>query len=228
MSHQITSRSTKAIQSSNDAATMKTLLACGAIAGPLFVAVGFIQIPLRSGFDWMRHPLSMLSLGDLGWIQIANFVGCGLLFVAGAVGMRSVLRGQTAGTWGPLLTAGVGLGMIAGGMFTADPGLGFPPGAPAGAPTSMSWHAGLHLGGFVIGFASLVAACFVFARRFWELGQRNWALYAIVTGVIVGASFPIVTSGLIRNLLPLWIALVVGWLWASSTPARLLRAVGNE
>lgn len=227
MSHQITTRSPASTQSSSASRT-KVLLACGAIAGPLFIAVGFIQIPLRTGFDWTRHPLSMLSLGDLGWIQVANFVVCGALFVASAVGMRSVLRGETAGTWGPLLIGGVGAGLIVGGVFSADPGFGFPPGAPAGAPATMSWHAPLHLAGFVIGFASLVAACFVFARRYWKLGRRPWALYCVATGVIVAACFAAVMSGLIHNLLPLWFALVVGWLWASAMPAQLLTLRTNE
>ena len=38
------------------------------------------------------HPLSLLSLGDLGWIQIANFVVTGLLVTACAIGMRRVLH----------------------------------------------------------------------------------------------------------------------------------------
>jgi hypothetical protein len=44
-----------------------------------------------SGVDLSRHPLSLLSLGDLGWIQIANFVVTGVLYVACAVGMRRAL-----------------------------------------------------------------------------------------------------------------------------------------
>lgn len=198
------------------------LLACGAVAGPLFVAVGFMQIPLRTGFDWTRQPLSLLSLGDLGWIQVVNFVGCGLLFVAGAFGLRSSLRAQPAGTWGPILIAGIGIGMIMGGLFKADPGMGFPPGAPAGAPTTTSWHSAIHLMGFVVGSISLVVASFVFARRYWKLADRPWALYSIVTGVIVATAFPIVMSGLIHNLIPLWFSLLVGWTWASTAPARLL------
>jgi hypothetical protein len=201
----------------------RLLLVCGAIAGPLLIAVGFIQIPLRAGFDWTRHPLSMLSLGDLGWIQVTNFTVSGLFYVAAAVGLRRALRGQAAGTWGPLLIAGVGIGLVLGGVFSADPGLGFPPGAPAGAPASMSWHAGLHLTGFVVGFISLVAFSFVFARRFWKLAQRGWAAYCIASGVFAAASFPIVMSGLTGgNLLPLWAALVVGWLVPTAISLRLL------
>ncbi len=222
MSHQISARSARATRSS--AADMtRLLLACGAIAGPLFITIGFIQIPMRAGFDLTRHPLSMLSLGELGWIQIANFVACGLLFVACALGMRRVLRGSPAGTWGPLLIGGVGFGLVLGGVFTADPGLGFPPGAPAGAPASMSWHAGLHLAGFAVGLTALVAAAVVFARRYWKLGRRAWAVYCIATGVVVAVCFPIVMSGLTGgNLLPLWASLVVGWLMPAAIALQLL------
>ena len=88
----------------------------------------------------------------------------------------------------------------------------------------MSWHAGLHLTGFVVGFISLVAFSFVFARRFWKLAQRGWAAYCIASGVFAALSFPIVMSGLIGgNLLPLWAALVVGWLVPTVVLIPLLR-----
>ncbi len=57
----------------------------------------------HDGFDPRRHPLSLLSLDELGWIQITNFVVAGLLFVASAVGMRRVLHPGRGTTWGPLL-----------------------------------------------------------------------------------------------------------------------------
>ena len=36
----------------------RALLACGVVAGPLFVAVGLAQLLTREGFDPTRHPLS--------------------------------------------------------------------------------------------------------------------------------------------------------------------------
>ena len=217
-----------AITRTSTGAGNNALLACGAIAGPLLIVGGFAQIPLRAGFDWTRHPLSMLSLGEAGWVQVANFIASGSLFVLTAFGIRAALKGSPAGTWGPILMAGIGVGLIMGGIFSADPGFGFPPGAPAGPPPGMSWHAGLHLAGFLIGFGSLTAASFVFGRRYWKLGQRGWTVYSVGSGVVVAAAFPIVMSGVTGgNLLPLWVALVVGWVWASSVPARLLR-VGEK
>ena len=113
-----------------------TLLAAGVIAGPLYILVGVVQILIRPGFDIRRHELSLMSNGDLGWIQIANFVVTGLLVIACAIGMRLVLRGSRGGTWGPLLVAVYGAGLIAAGAFVADPMNGFPPGAPAGSPAT--------------------------------------------------------------------------------------------
>ena len=141
------------------------LLACGVVAGPLFAVVGLTQAFTRPGFDLTRHALSLLSNGDLGWIQICNFLLTGLLFVACAVGMRQVMRGSRGGTWGPRLIAVLGVGLICAAFFRADPGLGFPPGTPADANT-LSWHGMVHLMVGTVSFLSLIAACFVFARRF--------------------------------------------------------------
>jgi hypothetical protein len=77
----------------------------------LFVIVVVLQELIRSGFDRRRHPLSSLSLGDLGWIQVANFVVCGLLAVVSPGGLRRVLRSRV-GAWGPVLVATYVLGLI--------------------------------------------------------------------------------------------------------------------
>jgi hypothetical protein len=64
----------------------RNLLACGLVAGPLFIAASLTQAFTRKGFDLARHPISLLSLGAPGWVQIANFVVCGILYLLGAVG----------------------------------------------------------------------------------------------------------------------------------------------
>ena len=108
----------------------RTLLLCGAIAGPLYVLVGIAQILVRPGFDVSKHALSLMSNGDLGWIQIANFIVTGALVIAFAIGLRRLLAGSKAGTFGPLLIAIYGIGLIGAEIFSADPALGFPPGTP--------------------------------------------------------------------------------------------------
>ncbi|HXQ55571.1 MAG TPA: DUF998 domain-containing protein [Actinomycetes bacterium] len=106
------------------------LLTAGIVAGPLFLAVWALQAFTRHGFDPGRHPLSLLSLGQLGWIQIANFVVTGALLVACAVGLRHVLHRGRGGTWGAWLVGAFGAGMILAGVFVTDAGAGFPPARP--------------------------------------------------------------------------------------------------
>jgi hypothetical protein len=167
------------------------LLACGIVAGPLFLTVGLTQAFTRDSFDLSRHPLSLLSLGGLGWIQIANFVVTGLLFITCAVGMRRVLRPGRAATWGPRLVGALGAGLVMAGVFAADAGAGFPPGAPAGAP-QMSWHGILHEVGFVLASLGMLAGSLVFARRF--AAQRRWgwvgACVASAVAVLALATWP--------------------------------------
>ena len=192
------------------------MLAAGIVAGPLFIVVSLVQVLTRQGFDLPRQPISMLSLGDLGWIQIANFEVTGLLVLACAVGMR---RART-GTWGSLLFGGYGVGLVAAGIFHPDPSLGFPPGAPAGMPT-MSWHAALHTVAFNVAFLSLIAACFVFARRFSAIGQRGWAAYCAATGAV-----PVLLIALSAaqggSGVPLFVMGVITSAWLAAVPARLL------
>lgn len=86
----------------------RATLACGVFAGPLWIVVGLIQMLIRPGFDLRYDEASLLSNGDLGWIQITNFEVTGLLLIACAVGMRRVLRGGRGRTWGHYCLASTG------------------------------------------------------------------------------------------------------------------------
>jgi hypothetical protein len=166
----------------------KTLLVFGIVAGPLFIVMVLIQAFIRQGFDVVRLPLSLLSVGDLGWIQMTNFVVDGLLALACAVGIWQRLHPGRGGTWGPILVSIYGVGLIAAGIFPPDPALGFPPGAAQSVPSApQSWHSQLHGYAFDIAFLSLIVACFVFARRFIALRRWGWAAYCAVTGVVTPA-----------------------------------------
>ena len=119
--------------------TTRALLACGVVAGPVYVIVGSIEAFTREGFDPTRHDLSLLANGEWGWIHVSLLVLTGLLTVAGAVGMRQALRGGRGGIWGPLLVGLYGLGLIGAGVFVADPTGGFPRGCQ---PAPMAPSAG--------------------------------------------------------------------------------------
>jgi hypothetical protein len=66
-------------------------------AAPLFVISVVAQEATRAGFDPRRHPLSLLSLGDLGWIQICTFVVAGVLATGSALGLRRPIGGGEVG-----------------------------------------------------------------------------------------------------------------------------------
>jgi Protein of unknown function (DUF998) len=211
--------------SSETSTPTRTLLTFGLVAGPVFTLVALVQVLTRDGFDLSRHPLSLLSLGDLGWIQITNFVVSGLLAVGFAVGVRRVLDGGRGAIWGPRLLALYGVGLIAGGVFVADPALGFPPGTPEGIPDQFTWHAILHAIAPPLAFLSLIAACFVFVRRFAGLGQRRWAASTTATAIACLAlgTWP----GQDGISLRLALAQVVAWAWVLVLAARLLTDLGR-
>src|SRR5262245_17740696 len=156
----------------------KLLLTGGVLAGPIYIIVGIAQILTRAGFDITRHPLSMMSLGDLGWIQIANFIVTGLLVIGGAVGLRRVAQADKRLRRGALLIGVYGLGVLGGGIFVTDPSLGFPPGTPDTYPETMSWHGLLHFIFGQIGFLALIVVSFVYARYFAKNQLRSWAMFS--------------------------------------------------
>ena len=203
--------------------TTRTLLTAGALAGPIYLVVYFVQAFTRAGFDITRHPASVLSNGDLGWIQITSFLVTGLLLIAGAIGMRRAIHPGRAGTWGPSLFALSGLAMMAAGVFSADPVDGFPPGTPLGPPTSITTTGLLHFVTALVGFIAWIAACFVFARRFGSLGERGWAIFSAITGVLFLGGFGGAATG---SVLPFVGAVVLMFVWISLLFLRLKGEVG--
>jgi hypothetical membrane protein len=224
MAHEIKLTSTTSIAHGTHARSARTrqLLASGVVAGTLFIVVALVQAFTRPGFDITRHAISMLSLGDLGWIQITDFELGGAMFIAAAIGARRVLYPGRAGTWGPILLGGFGLGLIIAGIFRPDPGLGFPPGTPNTMPTSMSWHSVLHQVGFFVAFVSVTAACFVLARRFASAGEGAWTAASIAVGVgsplliVLGLArlvSPGVAFAIATGCVSWWFAAIAGKLW---------------
>jgi hypothetical protein len=200
----------------------RTLLTCGMLAGPLFVGGSLVHGAMREGFDVTRHGISMLMLGTPGWIQVAIFELAGLLTLAAAAGVRRALHPGRAGTWGPLLFGGYGLGLIIAGLFAPDPAFGFPPGTPDGMPTAMSGHGALHAVGFFVSMLSLVAGGFVLARRFAGVRERAWAAYsaasAVATPALVIASIVMAPHGGIALVGVLFVT--GGWITAVSAKLR--------
>src|SRR5215472_5025835 len=212
-------------ETSRDAKLNRVLLLGGVVAGPLYVLVGAIEMLTRPGFDVTRHDLSLMSNGDWGWVHSSLLILTGLLTCACAVGMRRVLRGSRGGTWVPILLGIYGLGLIGAGFFSADPALGFPPGTPADAH-SITWHGLMHFVSGGVGFLSLIAGCFVFARRFAGGGEGGWAAYSVVTGMVFFLSFAGIAAGSGNGwtILGFWIGVVLAWSWITASELRLIGA----
>ena len=199
----------------------KWLLIAGALAGPFYILVGLAQILTREGFDITRHPLSFMSLGDLGWIQITNFIVTGLLVIAGATGLRRLAQADKRLRRGALLLGLYGLGIVGGGVFVSDPALGFPPGTPDTYPQTMSWHGLLHFVFGQLGFLALIVASFVYARYFAKNDLRGWAMFSALTGgiflfaIIAGVATSAGDSSA-WGLLALYVAVALSWVWLTA------------
>ncbi|GHO46901.1 DUF998 domain-containing protein [Ktedonospora formicarum] len=201
---------------------IRLLLACGAIGPLLFIVSFLVEGATRPHYSALHHVVSSLSQGEDGWIQITNFIVCGALVFGFAIGLRHALRTGRGSTWGPILLGIFGLGLIGAGIFVTDPLLGYPP----GASSTPSIHGILHNLMSLFVFVSLIAACFVLARRdIANPGRQGWALYSIATGILVAIFFVLTDivalqdgpAGLIQR-----ICIILGWCWISLLAIRLM------
>ena len=203
------------------AAATRSLLRCGVLAGPFYLAVGLIQALLRDGFDLARHPLSLLANGPAGWVQTANFVLTGLMVVAAAVGFGRVLGPKSrAVTW---FLGAFGAAMIVAALFPADPVDGFPPGTPQGPPTSISTTGLVHFVAGALGFTFLAISCFCAARAMSRRNASSLARLSLLSGLAVVLGF---FGGMVfpMGILGIWFAVLVGWAWLAVTSLRLHRS----
>ncbi len=177
-------------------AALKTRLSllAGVIAGPLFILVYLIEGAFREGYDPLRHPVSSLALGSRGWIQIASFIVTGSLYLALSYGLKKFLKTTPGGTWGPILIGAAGIGLIGAGVFSTDPLFGYPADGPF-LLTQQTTHGHLHnLFSFLV-FIDIPVTCSVFRRRFKMLGEKRWANYSLISGIMMPLFFILAAVG---------------------------------
>lgn len=215
-----TTEITSAAQSKQKTLSLtRILLLCGAVAGPLFLLTLLIEDYTRPGFDPRLYMLSVLSLGDWGWVQIANFALAGALNLLYAAGLWRRLHPGRAGTWGPILVGAYGLGLLVVSVFRTDPVNGFPAGALA--PAGPSWHGAIHALGALFVFVVLAAALAVFVRFFLARKERGWALYCLASAVLLltcffgGFTNAVFMARLVR------LGVFIGWMAASVIAIKL-------
>jgi Protein of unknown function (DUF998) len=207
----------------------RALLCCGAAAGPLFVSVFVVEGAQRADYKSLRHPVSSLTLGPRGSVQVANFAEAGTLYLAGAAGLVRAREPLLGTRLGPALFGGVGLGLLGSAAFATDPVSGYPPGTPD-TPTEQTTNMTLHDIAALPIFLGIPSAAFAYARRFHQSGDPTWALYSAATAVsmlgtmgLAGAGFNqaprlVNFAGLLQR-----VAIVTGFGWLTALSARALR-----
>jgi len=209
------------------------LLTCGAVGALLFVAVLLLEGATRPCYDaWVRYG-SELSLSDQGWMQITNFIVCGLLILLGASGLARALESGPGAIAGPLLVGLFGTGLVLAGIFTMDPRAGYPADVVAAAPRTL--HGTLHGLAGLLCFSSVAAAAIALARRF---RGTPWAIYSLITGLVVAASFVAATASSVLDdtgVLPgaptgllQRVGILAGWGWAALLTLRVRREQGGS
>lgn len=158
------------------------LVNAGSMAAPILLLVWLAQAIWRPGYDLSRHPMSLLALGDGGWVQTANFVVTGLLVLALARGFRLLYQQGIGRGAIPVLVAIIGVGLIASGMFPTDAGAGFPLGAPAGMP-ELTTIGILHEIAHAAVMASYTVVSVMLFLRFSR--ERDWAMLTCTTCVFI-------------------------------------------
>ena len=198
----------------------RLLLACGMAAGPLFIGSTLTQAATREGFDMRRHAASLLSNGDLGWIQTLTFLLTGALVTAAAIGLGRALRNPGSSQWGPRLLVVYGLSFLAAGVFPADPTLGFPAGTPDGAGRITATGVGHMISGMIGFLAVIIGAGLIASFQLRHGHTRRGVLSAATAGGFLLAVVGIMSgSGSASAVVTLgfWAAIACSFAWLAST-----------
>ena len=95
-------------------------------------------------------------------------------------------------------------------------------------PTTTTWHALLHEVAFFVAFVGLIAACFVFARRFAGIGHRGWAAYCAASGAAAPLLIVIAMTGAFAAGVVLALMGLVTSAWIAVLAVRLLSEQGGD
>jgi hypothetical protein len=204
----------------------RALLACGAVAGPLYVAVTMAQALTRTGFDLRHHRFTLLTTGDLGWLHQSNMLLVGVLTVLLAVGVRQTLRTGRGAVWGPRLLALFGVAYIIGGVLRADPVAGFPLGTTP-EMVHTTWQGVVQNASRSASSLLLIATSLVIAGWFAAEGRRGWAWF-------YGTAIPMVFVALtavgfaigVNPVAPAFLA--TPWIWVTALAVHLYRRAAER
>ncbi len=214
-----------------------TEIACGVVAGPLFVSSFTLIGARRAGYNWQRHAVSSLAAGQGGWSQRANFALTGALYCIAAHGLAQSPRRTVGPRVVPALIFGVGVGLVGSGRFVTDPVAGFPPSSrdQDGAdrePLAPTRSGTLHNLCALPVFAGIPAAVLTCATSAARKGEYRWAWYSAGSAiamtsafVLFGAAFGGVPRLAGQGGVFQRISITAGFGWLSALSLRTLNAV---
>jgi hypothetical protein len=182
--------------------TGRGLLWAGVVGPPLFVAVFLVDGVIHPAYNTVTDFVSELSRGELGWLQITNFLVLAAALLTFAVGIYWGTRRGPGSVAGAALFAIMGASLVVAGLAVTD----------AHTSTVQTTSGSLHNAASLPVFAGLIAACFVFSRRF----QGGMRAYSIASGVFVLVFFfatflvgtPLGIIGVLQRIL-----IICGWAW---------------
>jgi hypothetical membrane protein len=195
----------------NDApqSTTRRLALAGIVFPPLWLVVLIVLGFVKPGFKQLTQAGSSESIGQYGWVQIANFIVLGIALVVFAFGLWQGFGDRLSGRIGSVLMALAGVGLVGAGVFSSD-----------GTNRAVSFHGNMHMTFSLVLFLSLLIAGFVYARRFWD--DRRFAIYSMATALVIPASFAltfVIPPGLSQRLM-----LIIVWTWITILGLRLRKA----
>jgi hypothetical membrane protein len=196
------------------AAVTRSMLGWGVVAGPFYLVFGLALALTRPGFDLRRDALSLLLIGDVGWLQWLNLVLSGLMTVVAAIGL---LRTPDWSRTAAALVGLYGACLVLSAVFPPDATKDFPPGAGGGQFTTAGL---LHFVFGGVGFLSIGVAAIIAGS--W-LGRRRGGLWSRLAGVVVIVAF--VAGGALAAVGLIWITVLVTWGWLALTSIAAYRAI---
>ncbi len=180
---------------SRKALVVPSEIACGVVAGPLFVSSFTVIGARRAGYDWRRHAVSSLAAGQGGCSQRANFALTGALYCIAAHGLARSPRRAAGPRVVPALIFGVGVGLVGSGLFVTDPVAGFPPssrdqeGADRALPVAPTGSGKLHNLCAIPIFAGIPVAALISATSAARSGEYRWASYSAGSALSMTSAF---------------------------------------
>jgi hypothetical protein len=221
-----------------DCLVVKTEIACGVVAGPVFVGVFTVLGARRAAYDWRRHAVSSLAVGGEGWGQRANFMSVGGLYCVAARGLARSSSRLVGPAVVPALVFAAGVGLVGSGVFVTDPVAGFPPEhAPAGgldavAEVAPTRGGQLHNLCAIPIFVGLPVAALISTGSAVRRREYRWAAYCAGSALgmasasaVFGAAFDGVPTLVAGGGLFQRISIATGFGWLSGLSFRALRAV---